>query len=138
MKEKYMKIAYDESLKCLKNNDVPVGAVLVMNDKIIAKSNNMRVKKNNPLYHAEIISIIKASKKLKTYNLNDCELYVTLKPCSMCDAVINIAKIKNVYYLLDKPMNKKEYKTCYNLLQTNVCDEYMHILNNFFKKLRNK
>ena len=137
MNEKYMKIAYNESLKCLKSGDVPVGAVLVMNNKIITKSHNMRVKKNNPLYHAEILSVIKASKKLKKYNLNDCELYVTLKPCSMCTAVINNAKIKKLYYLLDKPLNKKEYKTCYELLQTNVCDDYKEVLSDFFKKLRN-
>ena len=137
MNEKYMKIAYNESLKCLKSGDVPVGAVLVMNNIIIAKSHNMRVKKNNPLYHAEILSVIKASKKLKKYNLNDCELYVTLKPCSMCTAVINNAKIKKLYYLLDKPLNKKEYKTCYELLQTNVRDDYKEVLSDFFKKLRN-
>ena len=136
MNEKYMKIAYNESLKCLKNGDVPVGAVLVMNNKIIAKSHNMRVKKNNPLYHAEILSVIKASKKLKKYYLNDCELYVTLKPCNMCIAVINEARIKKIYYVVDNNKNVNN-----NMLITKIKDcEYENTfsekLSTFFKNKR--
>lgn len=138
MNEEIMILAFKESLKSLKTKDVPVGAIIVKNDKIIAKSHNERVKKNNPLCHAEISAIIKASKKLKKYNLNDCELYVTLKPCSMCEAVINNAKIKKVYYLLDKPLEKKEYCAEIIFTQTNVCNKYKKILNEFFKELRNK
>ena len=138
MNKEIMNLAFKESLKCLKTKDVPVGAIIVKNDKIIAKSHNERVKKKNPLCHAEISAIIKASRKLKKYNLNDCELYVTLRPCSMCEAVINNAKIKKVYYFLDKPLKKKEY--CAEIInaQTNVCNEYKKILNKFFKELRNK
>lgn len=138
MKEEIMNLAFKESLKSLKTRDIPVGAVIVRNNKIIAKAHNERVKKKNPLAHAEVNAIIKASKKIKNYNLNDCELYVTLKPCSMCYSIINNAKLKNVYYLLEKPSDKKEYMTnCINI-QTNVCEEYKNILSKFFKVLRNK
>ena len=99
--------------KAFKNEDVPVSCVIVKNNKIIATSYNQRVKKNNPLAHAEILSIQKAAKKLNTYNLNDCELYVTLKPCKMCEEVIKSAKIQKVYYFLDQNKivnNKIDYE----------------------------
>ena len=88
--------------KALKNEDVPISCMIIKNKKIIAKTYNQRVKKNNPLAHAEILAIQKASKKLNTYNLSDCELYVTLKPCKMCEEIIKSAKIQKVYYFLDQ------------------------------------
>jgi len=97
MKE-YMKIALIEAKKSIKYGDVPVGAIIVRNDKIIAKAYNKKEKSKNAIKHAEIIAIEKACKKLKTWYLNDCDLYVTLEPCLMCCGAIIQSRIKNVYY----------------------------------------
>ena len=90
--------------KAIKKDCVPVSAIVIKNQKIIAKGYNLKEKTNNPLDHAEIIAIKKASKKLKTWKLNDCELYVTMKPCKMCEDIIKETRIKKVYFLCD---NKK-------------------------------
>ena len=107
-----MKIYFEECLKMAKKSyrhgEVPVGAVIVKNGKIVAKSGNKKEKKYDILGHAEIIAIKKASKKLKTWKLNDCEMYVTLKPCVLCENVIKTSRISKVYYLLDKDVRKKE------------------------------
>lgn len=132
---KYMNIAYKEALKAYKKDEVPVGAVIVCNGKIIAKAHNTRQKNKLVIDHAEIKVILKAEKKLKDWRLNDCDLYVTLKPCSMCEAIIKESRIKNVFFGLEKPTNKKEYNKL-NLKQTNVCDTYMKILSDFFKNKR--
>ena len=76
--------------KAFKNKEVPVSCVIVKNNKLISKAYNSKIKKHDPTAHAEIIAIKKAAKKLKTWNLNDCELYVTLYPCKMCIDVIVI------------------------------------------------
>lgn len=113
---------YDEILmklnkKAIKKGEVPVSCIIVYKNKIIAKAYNKRITKNDPIAHAEIIAIRKAAKKLKTWNLNDCELYVTLKPCKMCSEIIKESRIKIVYYILnsEKEINNKieyiEYKT---------------------------
>ena len=115
MQEDIIKLMIEALNKKKKSRDIPVMAVISCNQKIIAKSVNTREKHKNVLGHAEINAIIKASKKLKRWNLNDCEIYVTLKPCSMCYEVIKQSRIDTVYYLLDKPLIKKEYtKTKFN------------------------
>ena len=103
MKE-YIKILKKLNKKALKNGDVPVSALIIYDNKIISKAYNMREKKKNVLYHAEILAIINACKKMKSWNLNGCVLISTLKPCNMCFEVIKSAKINTVYYILD---NKK-------------------------------
>ena len=87
--------------KAIKNNDIPVSCLILKNNKIISYAYNMREKRKNPINHAEIIAIQKAAKKMNTWNLSDCELYVTLKPCNMCLEVIKSAHIKKVNYILD-------------------------------------
>lgn len=134
--EKLIKLAN----KAAKKNEVPISAIIVKNNKIIASSYNKREKNHSVLDHAEIIAIRKASKKLKSWRLFDCDLYVTLKPCSICENVIKQSRIRNVYYLLDKPENKKEYNKT-NFKKTNICtyeQMYKLILNDFFKKKRDK
>ena len=75
--------------KAIHEDEVPVAALIVHNGKIISISHNKRIKLCDPLAHAEVLCIQKAAKKLKSWNLNDCELYVTLEPCSMCKEIIN-------------------------------------------------
>ena len=123
--------------KSLKYSDVPVSALIVKNNKIISTGYNKREKEYLTINHAEIIAITKANRKLKSYFLYDCDLYVTLKPCEMCKKVINSARIRNVYYLLDKPDSKKEYeKTTYTYQQSEISKKYSKILQNFFNKIR--
>lgn len=93
-----MKLALLEAKKSLKFGDVPVGAIIVKNNKIISKAHNEKEKKKNATKHAEIIAIEKACKKLKTWHLDDCDLYVTLEPCLMCCGAIIQSRIGNVYY----------------------------------------
>lgn len=129
--------ALKESQKSLKTKDVPIGAVLVKNNKIISKSHNKREKNNKITSHAEINCILKANKKLKSYFLYDCDLYVTLKPCEMCKKIIDSSRIENVYYLLEKKNNKKEYnKTNYKLIDCIYTKKSAEYLRNFFDKLR--
>lgn len=98
-KERLMELAYKEALKAYKEDEVPVGAVLVDKDlNVISKAHNQKEKKNNSLYHAEIICINKACKKLNTKYLNDYYLFVTLEPCLMCTGYIVNSRIKKVYY----------------------------------------
>ncbi len=132
-----MEIAIDQAKKAFKKDEVPVGAVIVKNNAIIAKSYNTREKNNDILGHAEINAIKKASKKLHTWKLDDCELYVTLKPCSMCEQIIKQSRLKKVYYLLDKLDFKKEYdKTIWQ--KVDFASNYPEILNQFFQNKRNK
>ena len=91
--------------KKVDSNDIPVSCIIVKNGKILAKAINNKYKNLNPLGHAEINAIIKASKKLNTTNLNDCELYVTLKPCKMCQEIIQEVRIKKVYYFVENTKN---------------------------------
>lgn len=95
--------------KAIINNDVPVSCIIVYKNKIISKAYNKREYKNNPLLHAEIIAIQKAAKKLNTWNLSECKLFVTLKPCNMCMEVIKESRINEIYYVLnnDKNVNRK-------------------------------
>lgn len=98
MKEHFMSLALKEAQKALKIDEVPIGAVIVKDGKVIAKAHNLRESKNIATYHAELIAIEKACKKLNTWRLDDCELYVTLEPCIMCAGAIINARIKKVYF----------------------------------------
>lgn len=123
--------------KCKGSNDVPVAAIIVKNNKILSTGYNKREKNKLTTSHAEIIAISKANKKLKNQFLYNCDLYVTLKPCEMCEKVINNARINNVYYLLDKPNYKHEYsKTKYELVNNAQSKIYENMLKKFFNKLR--
>ena len=126
--------------KSLDNCDVPVGAIIVYNNKIIGKGYNSREKNQNILGHAEINAVKKASRYLNNWNLSGCNMYVTLKPCNMCMEIIKQSRMDNVYYLLDKPASKKEFaKTKLELIDNeNTKRLYSDILSNFFVKLREK
>lgn len=96
-KEKWMKEALKEAKKAYKKLEIPVGAVIVKDGRIIARGHNLKEQKQDATRHAEMIAIEKASKKLQNWRLNDCELYVTLEPCAMCAGAIVGSRIKNVY-----------------------------------------
>lgn len=133
--------------KSLKNNDVPVGCVIVKNNKIISSGYNLKEKKQKITRHAEIIAIEKASKKLKTWHLDDCILYTTLKPCLMCSVVIAQSRIKKVIYALENNENKDYFKYIQELEplakkikieKGKYSEESLKLLQNFFQKQRKK
>ena len=93
-----MKMALKEAQRAYDDGEVPVGAVIVKDGKVISRARNMRESKQNALYHAEILAIDKACKKLKSFRLDDCEIYVTLEPCPMCAGAISGARVKEVIY----------------------------------------
>lgn len=96
-KEIWMKQALKEANKAYKKLEVPVGCIIVKDGKIIAKAHNLKETKFDTTKHAEILAIQKASKKLNSWRLIDCEMYVTLEPCSMCAGAIINSRIKKVY-----------------------------------------
>ncbi len=96
--EYFLKIAYTEAVKAFKNDDVPVGAIVVKDNQIISKGYNQRIQKNNAIYHAEILAIERACRRLKTWRLDDCTLYTTLEPCLMCTGAIIQSRIKKVVF----------------------------------------
>ena len=95
--ERFIKEALKEAKKAYDKLEVPVGAVIVKNGKIIARGYNQKETKKDTIKHAEIIAIEKASKKLDSWRLNDCEMYVTLEPCPMCAGAIINSRIKKIY-----------------------------------------
>lgn len=132
---KYIGKLYKLTIKAKKHKEVPVAALIIQNNKIVASAYNKREKCNNPLKHAEIIAIEKASKRLKTWKLSECILYVTLKPCKMCEEVIKEARIKEVYYMFE---NKKEVNKKINFVKINSekNEECKNNLISFFKEKR--
>lgn len=95
---KFMSLAYKEAIKALRKDEVPIGAIVVHNGKVIAKGYNQRESKQVVTAHAETIAIEKACKKLKTWRLDDCTLYTTLEPCIMCSGVIVQCRIKSIVF----------------------------------------
>jgi guanine deaminase len=96
---KYMKLAIKEAKKGLKKgHGGPFGCVIVKGDKVIAKDHNRVLQKQDATKHAEINAIQEASKKLKTFDLSNCDVYITGRPCPMCKAALNWVKVKTVYY----------------------------------------
>ncbi|MDD2627393.1 MAG: tRNA adenosine(34) deaminase TadA [Clostridia bacterium] len=147
-KEKYMQEALKEAKKAEKKQEVPIGAVIVYNGKIIARGHNLREKKKNSLYHAEIVSIDKACKKQKNFRLEDCELYVTIEPCLMCAGAIIQSRIKKVYFGARDPkygavissFNAFEIKSNHRVsFEEGILEkECSDLIKGFFKGLREK
>ena len=146
MKEKFMKEALKEALKAQNKEEVPVGAVIVLNDKIIARAHNLRESKMNSLCHAEILAINKACRKLNNFRLEDCEMYVTLEPCLMCAGAIVQSRIKKLligardpkYGMAGTEFNAFELKSNHNVdIEFGIMEEECSsIIKDFFKKLR--
>ena len=148
-KEKFMKEALKEAKNAYEKLEVPVGAVIVKNSKIIARSHNLKETKKDTTKHAEILAIEKASKKLGAWRLLDCDMYVTLEPCSMCAGAIINARIKKIYIgALDEKTGAagsvlnlfEDYKFNHNVeIEKGILgEECEKILKDFFKELRKK
>lgn len=126
------------SKKASHKNEVPVAAIVIHNHKIIAAQFNKREHKHDVTAHAEVLAVRQAAKRLKRWNLADCDLYVTLKPCSMCTEVIKQCRMNHVYFLLEKPISKHEYsKTIFEKFgSSSVSDSYQQLLSSFFRNIR--
>ena len=149
MEEKFMREALKEAKKALENEEVPVGAVIVKDGKIIARAHNMKETKKNATCHAEIIAIQRACKKLDSWRLLDCEMYVTLEPCSMCAGALINARIKKLYIGTDDDKTGacgsvlnllSDYKFNHEVqIQRNILkDDCEKLLKEFFKYLRDR
>lgn len=125
----------DLNKKAINNNEIPISALIVYNNKIIASSYNKTELNNNILGHAEIDVIKKASKKLNNWRLNGCILYVTLEPCSMCKEIIKKSRIDKVIYYIKQNSNETESTPDYKYIENN---KLSIDLKEYFKKLRNK
>ena len=135
LKEKYMKIALEEARKSFEEDEVPVGAVIVKDDKVIAKAHNLKEKRKSPIAHAEILAIEKACKKLDNWRLDRCEIFVTLEPCEMCKSAIEQARISKVYIgTLDDKKKMANPDVC---IEDGILrEECSELLKNFFKRKR--
>lgn len=146
--EKFMLEALKEALKAEKKGEVPVGAVVVKEGKVISRGHNLRETTHDPTAHAEIIAIKKAAKKLKNWRLTGCTLYVTIEPCPMCASAIVLARIDRVVYGTEDP-KAGAVKSLYELLNDKrlnhqvkevvsgiLKEECSKIIKSFFKNLR--
>lgn len=133
--EKIIEELYNLSLKAYKKGEIPVSAIIVKDNKVISKAYNKRNKSHNPIDHAEIIAIKKACKRLHTWKLNECVLYVSLEPCNMCREVINQSRIENVIYFT-KNSKIINFKTNYKFLDSSYNIKFSKLLTNFFETKR--
>lgn len=136
--------------RALSHDDVPIGAVIVRDNKIIARGENQVQLKKNPTLHAEIVAINRACKKLGTKFLDNCDIYITLEPCAMCATAISFARIRNIYFAATDPKgggitsNAKIYETDRHLWRPNICQvpertsESADLLKTFFAMRRKK
>lgn len=146
--EGFMKEALKEARKAYLKDEIPVGAVIVKNNKIIARAHNLKETKKSSISHAEILAIEKANKKLGKWRLNDCEMYITLEPCTMCMGAIILSRIKKIYIgtsdlktgACGSFINLSEYKFNHKVeIEIGIMkEECEFILKDFFKKLRQK
>ena len=145
----YMDKAYKEALKALKEDEVPVGAIIVKDNKIIAKAYNKKEHANLATAHAEILAINKANKKLKSWHLDDCIMYVTLEPCQMCAGAIVQARVDRVVIgcMNQKAgcagsvlnlLQMKEFNHQVDITRDVLQEECSAMLSTFFKELRIK
>ena len=136
----YMKLALKEAKKAYELNEVPIGCIIVKEGKVISKSYNKKTLKNIATYHAEILAINKACKKLNSWYLNDCTMYTTVEPCLMCTGAIIQSRISKVAYGTKNESFgylSKIKKTKIEIIPNILKEECQIILSSFFEKKRN-
>ena len=147
--KKYMKMALAEARNALEYDEVPIGAVVVCNGEVVGKGFNLREKTQDPTAHAEMIALRKAAEKQASWRLEDCQLYVTLEPCSMCAGALLQARIEKLVFAARDP-KAGAVKSLYQLLddsrfnhQVDVVEGVMkeksaQLLKDFFRDLRKR
>ena len=147
-KYKYMRAALQEAKKAELKDEVPVGAVVVYEDKIIARAHNLRESTQLIEAHAEFLAMKKAAKKIGSWRLEDCDIYVTMEPCPMCAGAMIQSRVRHLYYAVDDPkagvaksmMEIFDYPFNHHVhVESGIlADESRKIIQDFFKKLRKK
>lgn len=99
----FMQLAYNQAIDAFKQNEVPVGAIIVKDGEVIAASHNQVESTNDPTAHAEILAITQAARHIQDWRLNACTLYVTKEPCPMCTGAAIMARIEHVVYAFQDP-----------------------------------
>lgn len=143
----FMRLALAQAVLAVEQDEVPVGAVVVLNNEVIAQAHNLQISTSNPTAHAEIMALQKAAKQLGNYRLPECELYVTLEPCLMCVGAMVHARIKRLIFgapdtktgmavtvekMFDKPFHNHKV-----VVQSAVlAEECSHLLSGFFQQKR--
>ncbi len=143
MANRFMQLAITEAKK--NNEDIPIGAIIVKNNEIIASAHNTKEVNNNVTAHAEMIALQEACSKLNNWRLNDCDIYITLEPCPMCGWAIMQARIRNIYFGSYDQNYGAFTKAKLNKLATHkpniyggICEqECNELLNDFFRTKRN-
>ncbi len=149
LNEKYMRAAMKEAYKAELKDEVPIGAVIVYDGKIIARAHNTRQTKQISTHHAEILCIEKACRKLNSWRLEGCDLYVTLEPCPMCAGAIQQSRIRKVVFGAYDPkggffgsnfnINEVKGLNHYPEVEGGVLkEETAQLLKDFFKKKRER
>lgn len=148
MQEKFMKEALKEAKKAYEKEEIPVGAIIAKDGKIIARAHNQKETKKDTTKHAELLAIQKASTKFDAWRLEDCEMYVTLEPCTMCMGAIINSRLKKLYFgtpdqktgacgsFID--LTQYKYNHIVEIEQGILQEECEQILKKFFKELREK
>lgn len=142
----FMNLALKEAKKAYKKGEIPIGAVVVKNGKIISKAHNLKESKKTVTKHAEILAIEKACAKLKNWRLIDCIIYVTMFPCPMCASAINQSRISKIVYgtipeyvdrvVVEKILMDKNYGNQVQVVEKVMHDECLKILRKFFVEKR--
>lgn len=145
---KFMQAALKQAEKAALMNEVPVGAVVVYQDKIIAKAHNKRETNQSFHAHAEFLAMMKAAKKIGSWRLEDCDVYVTMEPCPMCAGAMIQARIRSLYYGVSDPkagvvgsvLNLLSYPFNHQIhVESGIMAKESQILiKKFFKELRKK
>ncbi len=145
--QRYMKMAIEQAGIAEENGDVPIGAVIVYKNQIIAKAYNQRQQLNDPTAHAEIIALTQAAAFMESWRLNGCTMYVTLEPCPMCAGALVLARIDRLVYGCDDPKTGA-CKSLYNIVQDErlnhrlevnfgvLANECSKLLQEFFQRRR--
>ena len=150
MNEKFMKIAMNCARRAATHDDVPIGAVVVQGDRVVARAGNRVQIGRDPTLHAEIVAVRRACKKLGRKFLDDCEIYVTLEPCAMCATAISLARIGRIVFAARDAKGGgilhgcRVFETDRHLWRPAVselpefADESSQMLKDFFKQRRGK
>jgi tRNA(adenine34) deaminase len=147
--EQFMRVAIDQAKVAEENGDVPIGAVIIHKNQIIAKAYNQREQLKDPTAHAEIIALTQAAAALENWHLNGCTMYVTLEPCPMCAGALVLSRMDRLVYGCDDPKTGA-VKSLYNIVTDErlnhrlevvsgvLADECSELLQQFFQKRREK
>jgi len=146
----YMELALIEARKALEIDEVPIGAIVIYDDKIVGRGYNLKERDNDPTAHAEIIALKDAARNLQSWRLDNCDLYVTIEPCPMCAGAIVQARIRRLIFgsfdlkagatgslyniVNDQRLNHQVIEVKAGIL----AEESRHLMQDFFKKLRSK